>query len=60
MRKSTRTISWTNGHHQYEPRALDPLEIGPSVKTTARSYSRRMRTEATRQTATAKTTRGIR
>ncbi len=45
MRKSTRTISWINGDQQDEARAFDPLEAA-EVKTTARSYSRRMRTDA--------------
>src|ERR1700684_1142160 len=41
MRKSTRTISWTNGNKRTKPGPLTFWKR-PSVKTTARSYSRKI------------------
>src|SRR5216683_6898206 len=41
MRRSTRTICWTNGTSSTRPGPLVPV-YRPSVKTTARSYSRRI------------------
>src|SRR5580693_10027019 len=47
-RRSTRTICWMNGTRRKRPGPLVPVKR-PSVKTTPRSYSRRMRMEDQRK-----------